>query len=175
MRLASLSKSFTAVAVMILAGRGDLGYDDPAVRWVPELRRFPGITVRHLLNHTAWLPDYYDSAPVRALVSDPERSRPLGNGDVVAVYETWGEARFEPGERFEYSNPGYEVLALIIERVSDRSYADFLDAEIFDPLGMATATVRANPDPRIREAAIGYDRPGPHSRPSSRAAIGGLG
>lgn len=76
----------------------------------------------------------------------------------MAAFETWGEARFEPGERFEYSNPGYEVLAIIIERVSGLSYADFLDTAIFDPLRMVTAVVRADPDTQIPGGAIGYDR-----------------
>jgi CubicO group peptidase (beta-lactamase class C family) len=76
----------------------------------------------------------------------------------VAVYEGWGEPRFPPGDRFEYSNPGYEVLALIVERISGRTFADFLASEIFTPLDMTTAAVRDLPGTVIPGRAIGYEQ-----------------
>jgi CubicO group peptidase (beta-lactamase class C family) len=158
-RLGSVSKAFTAMAIVILEERGELSFDAPAVDWVPELARFPGITIRHLLNHTSGLPDYYDDeSPLGEIATSADRDKPLQNAEAVAVYEGWGEPRFPPGDRFEYSNPGYEVLALIVERISGRTFADFLASEIFTPLDMTTAAVRDLPGTVIPGRAIGYEQ-----------------
>jgi CubicO group peptidase (beta-lactamase class C family) len=155
-RLGSVSKAFTAMAVIILEERGDLEFDSDVTEWVPELARFDGITVRHLLNHTSGLPDYYDDSPLEAIATATDRDAPFQNAEAVSVYENWGEPLFSPGERFAYSNPGYEVLALIVERVSGMTFAEFLDVEIFAPLGMSTASVRYLPSTAVPGRAIGY-------------------
>ena len=155
-RLGSVTKAFTAMAVVILEESGDLSYDSPVTEWVPELARFDGITVRHLLNHTSGLPDYYDRSPLEEMATAADREIPLQNAEAVSVYEAWGEPVFPPGDRYEYSNPGYEVLALIVERVSSMTFAQFLDTQIFDPLGMFTAAVRDQPSTVIPGRAIGY-------------------
>lgn len=157
MRLGSVGKQFTSMAVMILADRGELAFDDPVTRWVPELRRFPGIRVHHLLQHTSGLPDYY-SLPDEAFmeVAGSDGDPVLTNADVIPFYESWGEPVFEPGERYEYSNPGYEVLALIVERISGQSFGDFLAKNVFEPLGMETARVRDRPETDIPDRAVGY-------------------
>ena len=140
-RLASVTKQFTATAVMLLAEQGVLTYDDPAVTWVPELSRFSNVTIRHLLNHTAGLPDYYDGQ-FHADLASADEDPLLTNVDGISLYETWGDPVFPPGERFEYSNPGYEILGLIIERVSGMTFGAFLRENIFLPIGMTTAVVR---------------------------------
>ncbi len=155
-RLGSVSKAFTAMAVVILEERGDLDFDDPAVRWVPELARFERVTIRHLLNHTSGLPDYYGDSPLGEMGTSADRQGPLQNAEAIATYETWGEPPFPPGERYAYSNPGYEVLGLIVERVSGLTFAEFLQREIFTPLGMSTASVRYLPETVIPGRAIGY-------------------
>lgn len=155
-RLGSVSKAFTAMAIVILEERGDLSFDSPVTEWVPELGRFDRVTVRHLLNHTSGLPDYYDDSPLEEMATAADREIPLQNAEAASVYETWGEPVFPPGDRFQYSNPGYEVLALIVERVSGMTFAQFLDAQIFDPLGMSTAAVRDLPSTVIPGRAIGY-------------------
>jgi CubicO group peptidase (beta-lactamase class C family) len=155
-RLGSVSKAFTAMAIVILEERGELSFDAPVTEWVPELSRFPGVTVRHLLNHTSGLPDYYDSGILMETATAEGRETPLQNAEAMTVYESWGEPVFPPGERYEYSNPGYEALALIVERVSGQTFARFLDAEIFTPLGMSTAVVRDLPGTVIPGRAIGY-------------------
>ena len=155
-RLASLSKALTAMAIVVLADEGSLDYDDAVVEWVPELDRFETITVRHLLNHTSGLPDYYETEALEALGQAGDGQWSVTNADAVALYETWGELEFEPGSRYEYSNPGYEVLGLLVERVSGRSFGDFLADEIFEPLGMDTAVVREGPDVAIPGRAVGY-------------------
>jgi len=158
-RLGSVSKAFTAMAIVILEERGMLTFDSGAAEWIPELARFPQVTVRHLLNHTSGLPDYYDDgSPLAAMATAPGRTTPLQNAEAVSVYENWGEPVFAPGEQYEYSNPGYEVLGLIVERTSGMPFGEFLDVEIFTPLGMSTAVVRALPTTRIPDRAIGYER-----------------
>ncbi|NNM03778.1 MAG: beta-lactamase family protein [Gemmatimonadetes bacterium] len=159
-RLGSVGKQFTSMAAMILADRGLLAFDDPVIEWVPELERFPGIQVQHLLRHTSGLPDYYD-LPEETFqgVSDSDGDPVLTNRDVITIYRDWGGPLFAPGEQYRYSNPGYEVLALIVERVSGRPFGEFLAEEIFRPLDMETAVVRDRPDVEIPDRAVGY-RPG---------------
>jgi CubicO group peptidase (beta-lactamase class C family) len=150
-RLASVSKQFTAMAIMILEEEGRLGYDDPVTRFLPEISRFGSdITIRHLLTHTSGLPDYYD---VMVQVSGVER--PLTK-HALAVFSSWGEPLFAPGERYEYSNPGYELLALIVERASGRKFPEFVAERIFAPLGMTHSVVMDQPSPHIAKRALGY-------------------
>ena len=154
-RLASVSKQFTAMAILLLAEEGRLAYDDPIARWLPELARFGRErTLRQLLTHTAGLPDYYD---VMAQVAGVERPR---TADALAVYARWGEPLFPAGERFDYSNPGYELLALVVERASGQSYAEFVESRIFAPLGMTGSRVFDERAPPIPNRAYGYRRQG---------------
>lgn len=156
-RLGSVSKAFTAMAVVILEERGLVAFDEPVTDWVPELGRFPDVTIRHLLNHTSGLPDYYGvGSPLLGIATASDRDTPLQNAEAATVYKTWGEPQIKPGERFEYSNPGYELLALIVERVSGDTFAEFLEANIFSPLKMDTAAVRDLPSKVIPGRAVGY-------------------
>ncbi len=155
-RLGSVSKAFTAMAIVILEENGHLTFDSPVTNWVPELVRFEGVTVRHLLNHTSGLPDYYDYDPLEESATADGRETFFANAEAAAVYEAWGEPLFAPGDRFEYSNPGYEMLGLIVERASGTTFGEFLDAHIFEPLGMSTAAVRDRPNTVIPGRAIGY-------------------
>ena len=153
--LASVSKQFTAMAILLLAEEGRLSYDDPITRFLPELSRFGDERrIRHLLTHSAGLPDYYE---VMVQVSGVERPRTL---HALAVLAAWGEPLFPPGERYEYSNPGYELLALIVERASGASYAEFVEKRIFAPLGMTSSVVYDERAPTIARRAYGYRREG---------------
>ena len=150
-RLASVSKQFTAMAIMMLEEAGQLDYDDPITRFLPDLSRFgDGITIRHLLTHTAGLPDYYD---VIVRISGVER--PLTR-HALDVYSAWGEPLFKPGERYEYSNPGYELLALIVEKASGQTYDGFVEGRIFAPLGMSDSVVFGERARKIEKRAYGY-------------------
>ena len=150
-RLASVSKQFTAMAIMLLEEEGRLGYDEPVTRFLPELSRFgDDLTIRHLLTHTGGLPDYYD---VMVQVSGVER--PLTK-HALDVFSSWGEPLFAPGKRYEYSNPGYELLALIVERASGRRFPEFVETRIFAPLGMTSSVVMDEPSPHIAKRALGY-------------------
>ncbi len=135
--IASLAKAFTAMAVMMLAERGRLSYDDLVARHVPELAgATPGITIRHLLTHTSGIPD----------VGDLGIDRPgLRERDVVDAVRTH-HARFaRPGLRYRYSNAGYVILAMAVENASGRTFDGFLQSAIFDPLGMNNTRPEGGP------------------------------
>ncbi len=153
-RLASVSKQFTAMAVMILAERGQLSYDDPLVKYLPELARFgDSITLRNLLTHTGGLPDYYDVLEAASTEHMPDTE------EAMEFLAAWDEAAlFAAGERYEYSNPGYEMLALVVERVSGQRFGQFLEDNIFRPLGMNHTVVRDSTEPEIANRALGYSR-----------------
>ncbi len=157
-RLASISKQFTTTAVMILAEWGALGYDEPAAHIVPEIERFGhGITIRHLMTHTSGIPDYYETLHERVdTVPSVDEDTLYTTVDAVATFMEWGEPVFAPGAHYDYSNPGYELLALIVRRLSGRTYGDFLQENVFGPAGMATAVVRDRPEVVIPHRAVGY-------------------
>ncbi len=154
-RLASVSKQFAAMAIMILAERGELAYDDPLIDYLPQLERFGDrITLRHLLTHTGGLPDYYEGLEEEAADSMPDTRR------AMEFLSGWGEALFPAGERYEYSNPGYEMLALVVERVSGQTFRAFVQENIFGPLGMTDSVVRDSSEPEIATRAYGYSKDG---------------
>lgn len=136
--LASVSKNFTAAAVMILRRRGLLSLDDDVRKFFPQIP-YEGVRVWNLLNHTGGLPDYM--AWVDELAKR-ENAIP-DNGVIVRFLAECGKpARFAPGEKHEYSNTGYCLLAEIIEKAAGVPFEDFLRKEIFEPAGMTTAYVR---------------------------------
>lgn len=153
-RLASVSKQFFAMATMILAEQGALAYDDPVTRFLPELERFGDrLTVRHLLQHTGGLPNYY-----RELEERFAGGRMPTNEDTLQYLAEEGQPLFAPGEQHQYSNPGYEILALVLERASGMPARELLDARIFAPLAMSASVVRDASEPRIDGRALGYAR-----------------
>jgi len=147
-RLGSVSKQFTAMAIMILSECGKLAYDDPVSRYVPELERFGNITVRHLLTHTGGLPDYYDDIEISG-------SRP-SNADIMEFLAGWGESMFTPGTRHEYSNPGYEALTQVVEAASGQSFASFMRENVFLPAGMQDSLIHDHTEPVIPRRVLGY-------------------
>ena len=134
-QLASVSKQFTAAAVMLLVRQGLLGLEDEITAFFPEIP-YPGVTVRHLLNHTSGIPDYFEDADWFIRIWKEEKRVP-GNEEILRVLcETKAKAYFAPGEGLEYSNTGYNLLALLVERLSGTPYEDFLQKNIFEPAGM---------------------------------------
>ena len=135
--LASVTKQFTASAVMLLRREGLLSLDDEITRFFPQIP-YKGITVRHLLTHTSGLPDYMDWVGNIA----KEENRIPGN-DIIVRYlvESGDEPEFAPGEGWEYSNTGYCLLAEIVEKVSGVRFEDFLKSKIFEPAGMTSTRV----------------------------------
>ncbi|GIO42338.1 serine hydrolase domain-containing protein [Paenibacillus apis] len=152
--LASVSKPITALGIIRLHQAGLLELDDTVSRWLPELP-YPGITIRHLLTHTSGLPDYI------ALFSEKWNPAQIAvNADVLNMLAAHRPAPlFAPQDSWMYSNTGYIMLAILIERISGQSYADFLSEQIFQPLGMARTRIynrRLDPDAVPSNYAWGY-------------------
>ncbi|HDS1038656.1 TPA: beta-lactamase family protein [Stenotrophomonas maltophilia] len=149
-RLASISKQFTAAAVLLLVEDGRLALDQPAHRWLPELPPAAAtITLRQLLSHTSGLLDYED-------LMDPADTRQVHDADVLALLARQDRVDFAPGTRYRYSNSGYALLALIVERASGIDYASFLQQRIFAPLGMAHSVAHQDGVDAIAARAYGY-------------------
>ena len=137
-QLASVTKQFTAAAVMLTVRQGLLSLDDEITKYFPELP-YPGVTVRHLLSHTSGIPDYFDDADWFTGIWEEEKRVP-GNDEILRfLRETKAKPYFAPGEGLHYSNTGYNLLALLVERRSGVPFEDFLQKNIFEPAGM-TAT-----------------------------------
>ena len=138
-QLASISKTLTGTAVMLLVRQGKLSLEDRITKYFPELTAYEGVTVRHLLNHTSGIPDYFDDADWFIHIWEEEKRIP-GNDEIVRfLRETKAEPYFAPGEGLHYSNTGFNLLALLVERLSGVPYEEFLQRNIFEPAGM-TAT-----------------------------------
>lgn len=130
--LASVSKAFTAMAIMMLKEQGKLSYDDDVTKYLPELP-YKGMTIRHFLTHTSGIPDYGD-----VMLKDKWDLKKIAhNDDIIAAFSRQKPpVVFNPGEKWEYSNTAYAMLATIVQRVSGKSYGDFLAEKIFTPLDM---------------------------------------
>jgi CubicO group peptidase (beta-lactamase class C family) len=153
-RLASLTKQFTAMAIMILAERGGLKLDDLLSAFFPGLPEWGGvISVRSLLTHASGLIDYEDLLPAGTTEQVKDRG-------VLEILR--GEARtyFAPGTGFRYSNGGYALLALIVEAVSGMRFAKFLHTNVFEPLGMVNTVAYEAGVSEVRHRALGYTRRG---------------
>lgn len=163
--LASMTKQFTAMAIMILAEQGKLKLDDTLDKYCPEFPAYGRtIRIRDLLHHLSGLPDY-EELMVGKIGDDffrsskvPPAPHEFTSAEVLKTLSRQPKLKFAPGSRFEYSNSGYEVLGQIIERVSGKRYAEFLKERIFDPLGMRDTLVldeRKHSGPRL---ALAYRR-----------------
>ena len=149
-RLASVSKQFTAMAVMLLAQDGKLRYDQPVREFLPELpAAAQAVTVRHLLNHTSGLWDYEDLIP-------ESRTAQLDDRDVLGLLAAKDSVYFPPGSQYRYSNSGYVLLGLIVARVSRMSFPEFLRMRIFQPLGMGATVAHAAGSDTVPRRAYGY-------------------
>lgn len=136
-QLASVSKQFTAIAILLLEQDGKLRIEDPLRKYIPELP-YEGVTLQHLLNHTSGLPNYMWFIE-NYWISD---SILPSNEDMIRILsEKAAHLNFTPGKRFVYSNTGYAVLASVVERISGQSFGSFLTDRIFRPLGMKNASV----------------------------------
>lgn len=152
--IASVSKQFTAMAIMILHEKGELNLDDELSKFIPELAFYKGITIRNLLNHTSGLPDYMD-----LFEKIFDKSKIAVNNDVITIFaQNKPEVIFAPNEKHEYCNTGYALLASIIERVSGETFPDFLQKSIFIPLKMNNTLVykRRLAPKKIDNYAYGY-------------------
>ncbi|MBJ6981979.1 beta-lactamase family protein [Luteimonas sp. MC1572] len=163
-RLASVSKQFTATAVLLLVDDGVLRLEDPVRRWLPSLPMYAdGVTLHHLLAHTGGLPDYEDlmAADFSGQVHDADVVCLLASGlpcDAAAGTPSAAAIApyFAPGSAYRYSNTGYALLARVVEMASDGRYADFLQARIFAPLGMDGAVAFEDGVSQVAHRAYGH-------------------
>ena len=132
--IGSVSKQFTATAILLLSEEEKLSLDDKVAKWFPELSRASEISVRQLLSMTSGYQDYWPQDYVM-----PELQRPV---TAEAIMQRWaGKALdFDPGTKWQYSNTNYVIAAAIVERVAQTGFMDFLRKRIFAPLGMSSVT-----------------------------------
>ena len=135
-RMASVSKQFFAAAILLCQDRELLTVKDPVTNYISN-DHLAGITIENLVHHTSGIGTYYDEA---LNTWDTKRNR--NNADMIKYFkEHYPKPFFEPGEKYQYCNPGYELLVTIIETVSGQNIYDFMDENIFHPLGMAETQV----------------------------------
>lgn len=148
--IASITKQFTAMAAMILADRKKLNYDDSITKFFPDFPSYgKSITVRNLLNHTSGLLDYKDIIPpgVKTFLSDK---------DIFELLKRQDHGYFPAGTKYRYSNAGYLVLSLIVEKASGDSFTEFLKKNIFEPLQMSNTRFYDPNDFSDRNRSMGY-------------------
>jgi CubicO group peptidase (beta-lactamase class C family) len=161
--LASLTKQFTAMAIMILAERHKLQFDDTLAKFCPEFPAYARtIAIRNLLNHTAGLTQYDDILGVKLdenyfrSSKSPPAAHELTSAEVLQLLSRQEKLRFTPGDKFEYSDSAYVVLGQIVERLTGERYAEFLKETIFDPLGMHDTLVVDERKQKVPRLALGY-------------------
>ena len=171
-RIASMTKSFTAMAILKLRDEGKLSLDDPVAKYVPALADLPyptndspAITIRHLLTHSEGFPE-----------DNPWGDRQLAQTD--ETMRAWLKAGIPfstaPGTAFEYSNFGFAILGQVVAKASGKPYADYVTDNILRPLGMTASTFEMSEVPRDK-VALGYRREGDTWKPEPILAHGGFG
>jgi CubicO group peptidase (beta-lactamase class C family) len=146
--LASLSKPFTALAVMMLAEQGSIKYDDHISEYIRELPPALGAaTIRQLLGHTSGIPDYSDLN-----VEHPG----MTNADVLRALTHVDHTEFHPGEKYRYSNSGYVLLSILVERVSGTPLSEFLQERVFGPLQMLRSFALTSDQQKAEDVARAY-------------------
>ena len=168
-RLASCTKQFTAMAVMLLAHDGKLRYDESLAAIFPEFPAYgKAITIRNLLQHTSGLPDYEDLMDalekVRGPIWSPEKQ--IQDSEVLALLEKQSAGKFAPGTTWSYSNSGYVALGLVVAKISGEPFPEFLHERIFAPLRMNSTLAFVKGKSTIPNRAFG------HSRSSDASGVG---
>ncbi|HKW56832.1 MAG TPA: serine hydrolase domain-containing protein [Candidatus Acidoferrum sp.] len=159
-RLASFTKQFTAMAIMLLVHDGKLRYDETLTEIFPEFPAYgQNVTIRNLLNHTGGLQDYEDAMDAAekakgGIIWSPEQQ--IQDDEVLALLERESKGKFAPGTSWGYSNSGYVILGLIVAKVSGQPYRDFLHARIFAPLGMNHTVVYQKGKNEVANRAFGH-------------------
>jgi CubicO group peptidase (beta-lactamase class C family) len=146
--LASVSKQFTATAMLLLIQKGEISPDDQIMKYLPELPNcFHQITFQNLLNHTSGIPDYYEFAQLHD---------DFTNGDVLNALLSIDSLEFVPGTKYKYSNSGYVLLSILVERISGKRFAEFLKENILDKAGLRQTIVYDEYAPEPANRVIGY-------------------
>lgn len=149
-RMASVSKQFTAMCILLLEGQKKLSVDDNLLKFFPDFNPRVGqkIKLRHLLTHTSGILDY------ESLLA-PDRKTQVFDAEVLALLKPQDSTYFEPGRQFRYSNSAFCLLTQVVERIAKKPYLDFITENIFRPLGMNQTTLYEPARP-IPNRAMGY-------------------
>lgn len=166
--VASVAKQFTGQSVAMLVERGNLSLDDDVRKYLPDVPNFgKPITLGHLLYHTSGLRDW----PEVFLLSNVDFRAPISFEMILEMVRRQRELDFVPGEKFQYSNTGYNLLAATVAKVTGRSFRSWMDANLFQPLGMKHTHVCDNPAEIVPNLAESYDyggKPGKVHRVTSQ-------
>lgn len=156
--VASVSKQFTAFAIALLAHQGKLSLDDDIRKHLPEVPDFgKKITIRHLIHHTSGLRDQWTLLGMAGWRLDDV----ITKEHILKMVRHQKELNFDPGAENLYSNTGYTLLAVIVERVSGQSFRDYTDANIFKPLGMTNTHFHDDHERIVKNRAYSYSPAGP--------------
>ncbi|WP_340114203.1 serine hydrolase [Maribellus mangrovi] len=149
-RIGSLTKGFTAVCIMQLVEHNKLSLDDKLIKFIPDYPRGDDITIKHLLTCTSGIPNHTE-------FEDFDNNRRVFHFTISETIETFKskKLKFNPGEKFKYSNSNYILLGLIIEQISNMPYADYIEENIFEPLKMENSGFE-KPENVINNMAQGY-------------------
>ncbi len=155
-RLASVTKQFTAAAVMLLVRNGKLRYEDRLTDLFPDFPEYGrAITIRNLLDHTSGLPDYEELMPAYDRTV-PVEDVQIQDAGVLDLLKRLRAGWFVPGALWRYSNSGYVLLGLIVEKASGRSFPEFLQERIFTPLNMINTLAYVRGQNKVPNRAFGY-------------------
>ncbi len=151
--LASVSKQFTAMGIMILEKQNKLSYTDNLAKYFPEFPDYADqVSIEHLMTHTSGIADYF---------YDLQAYQPgLSNSDIFDMLINRESLEFTPGENFSYSNSGYILLSMIIEKISGVSFGEFMKTSVFEPLNMSQTFVHDESESQKPEYARGHDSDG---------------
>jgi CubicO group peptidase (beta-lactamase class C family) len=156
-RLASFTKQFTAMAIMLLVHDGKLSYDTRLTEIFPDFPAYGRtIAIRNLLNHTSGLFAYEDLMDKKDAGKSWEEILQISDAGVLALMEQQTATKFPPGSKWEYSNSGYCVLAMVVEKLSGVPFAEFLQRRIFAPLKMENTVAHVYGKDRVANRAYGY-------------------
>ncbi len=154
----SVAKQFTAAAIVLLQQDGKLSLEDPVRKYIPELPDYGApLTIRHLLNHTSGIRDW---GTVLSLTGAGRGDRVISQDLAFDVITHQRALDFKPGSEYSYSNSGYNLLAIIVERVSKQKFSAFLDERLFKPLGMKNSSLRDDYQRIVPGRAQAYARQG---------------
>ena len=154
----SVTKQFTAAAVLLLAQQGKLTLDDPIRKYFPELPAADApITIRHLLNHTSGLRDW---GSVEAIAGWPRTTQAYTHADVLEILSRQRSLNYPPGAEYSYTNSGYNLLAILVGRVAGKPLAEFTRDNLFAPLGMTSTSWRDDFRRIVKGRAIAYSQTG---------------
>ncbi len=162
-QLASVSKQFTSMAIMMLKERGFLSYDDKVTRFYPHFP-YPDVTIRQLLTHRAGLADY------RWFI-DPywlDKEKPISNQEMMRMFSKYKpDPYFKANSHHAYSNTGYAILAAIVEKISGVTFSTFMNKAVFEPLGMKHSQIYSKCEhANLPGNVCGYERNGSWKAPN---------